>query len=75
MKGKPLEKKLRIYGYVVIFLLALLGARLAVVQLFNNESYQTQAKENRIRLLPKHKLVKKGEFPFRVFSRLFHHQS
>jgi penicillin-binding protein 2 len=52
MKGKPLEKKLRIYGYVVIFLLALLGARLAVVQLFNNESYQTQAKENRIRLLP-----------------------
>ena len=45
MKGKPLEKKLRIYGYVVIFLLALLGARLAVVQLFNNESYQTQAKK------------------------------
>lgn len=37
---------------MVIFLLALLGARLAVVQLFNNESYQTQAKENRIRLLP-----------------------
>lgn len=52
MKAKELDKKLQVYGYVVLFLLLILGARLAVVQLFNNETYQTQAKENRIRLLP-----------------------
>ncbi|NLO21348.1 MAG: penicillin-binding protein 2 [Syntrophomonadaceae bacterium] len=52
MRAKELENKIKIYGYVVIILLALLGTRLSVVQLFNNETYQTQAKENRIRLLP-----------------------
>ncbi len=52
MKAEELDKKLKTYAYIVILLLALLGVRLAVVQLFNNETYQTQAKENRIRLLP-----------------------
>ncbi len=52
MKAEELDKKLRAYTYIVIMLLTLLGVRLAVVQLFNNETYQTQAKENRIRLLP-----------------------
>jgi penicillin-binding protein 2 len=52
MKAEEMEKKLKVYTLAVILLLALLGGRLAVVQLFNNETYQTQAKENRIRLLP-----------------------
>ncbi len=52
MKVEGWEKNLKVYSYLVILLLAILGARLAVVQLFNNETYQTQAKENRIRLLP-----------------------
>ncbi|KUG02944.1 penicillin-binding protein 2 (pbp-2) [hydrocarbon metagenome] len=52
MKAEELDKKLKVYTYIVILLLTLLGVRLAVVQLFNNETYQTQAKENRIRLLP-----------------------
>ncbi len=52
MKADELNKKLKVYAYIVILLLTLLSVRLAVVQLFNNETYQTQAKENRIRLLP-----------------------
>ncbi len=52
MKAEELDKKLKVYTYLVILLLTLLGVRLAIVQLFNNETYQTQAKENRIRLLP-----------------------
>ena len=51
MKAAELRSKLKIYSYVVIALLAILGIRLAVVQLFYNEVYQTQAKDNRIRLV------------------------
>lgn len=52
MKAEELNKKLKVYTYLIILLLVLLVVRLAVVQLFNNETYQTQAKENRVRLLP-----------------------
>lgn len=52
MKAEELEKKLNKYAVVLIMLLFVLAGRLAVVQLFNNESYQTQAKENRVRLIP-----------------------
>lgn len=50
MKTK-LKKNLMIYSYVVIGLLAILCIRLAFVQLVQNDVYQTQAKENRIRLV------------------------
>lgn len=43
---------IKIYAYIIIVLLILLGLRLAVVQLFHNDVYQTKAKDNRIRLLP-----------------------
>ncbi len=52
MKAEELNEKLKAYTYLIILLLILLVVRLAVVQLFNNETYQTQAKENRVRLLP-----------------------
>ena len=42
---------MKIYSWIIIGLLTILCVRLAVVQLFYNETYQTQAKENRIRLL------------------------
>lgn len=48
---KSLKKNLKIYSWIIIGLLTILCVRLAVVQLFYNETYQTQAKENRIRLL------------------------
>lgn len=51
MKASVLKSKLKVYSYVVVALLAILGIRLAVVQLFYNEVYQTQAKDNRIRLV------------------------
>jgi len=51
MKADELAKKIRVYAYIVIILLTVLLVRLAVVQLFNNETYQIQAKDNMIRLL------------------------
>ncbi|MEN6348572.1 MAG: penicillin-binding protein 2 [Syntrophomonas sp.] len=52
MKPADLKTNLKIYACVVALLLSVLCIRLAVVQLFNNDVYQTQAKENRIRLVP-----------------------
>lgn len=52
MKTDELEKKLKKYVVASVILLFILAGKLAVVQLFNNESYQTQAKENRVRLIP-----------------------
>lgn len=46
-----LKKILKVYSFIIIGLLLILCLRLAIVQLFHNETYQTQAKENRIRLL------------------------
>lgn len=51
MKLKTIQTKLKVYSYIVIALLAVLCARLAVVQIFHQQAYQTQAKENRIRLV------------------------
>src|SRR5665647_1391943 len=51
MKQGELNTKLRIYAYIIIGLLAVLCIRLAVVQLFYSDEYQTKAKENRIRLV------------------------
>lgn len=51
MKADELKRKLRIYSYIVILLMVVLCVRLMVIQLFDNERYQTQAKENRIRLI------------------------
>jgi penicillin-binding protein 2 len=51
MKQGELNTKLRIYTYIIIGLLAVLCLRLAVVQLFYSDEYQTKAKENRIRLV------------------------
>ncbi len=51
MKQLELKTKLKIYAYIIIGLLAVLCVRLAVVQLFYSDEYQTKAKENRIRLV------------------------
>ncbi len=51
MKSDEFKKRLKIYAALVIFLLLILTIRLAIVQLFYNDVYQTQAKENRIRLV------------------------
>lgn len=51
MKSNKLEKRFKIYSYVIIGLLAILSIKLAILQLWHNEIYQTQAKQNRIRLL------------------------
>lgn len=51
MKPDVVKKKLKIYSTVIIILLGALCIRLAVVQLFYNNVYQTQAKENRVRLV------------------------
>lgn len=52
MKTLPLQNRLKIYIYFICALLAVLGLRLAVVQIFYSEEYQTKASANRIRLLP-----------------------
>lgn len=52
MSTRSLESKLKIYSYFVVALLVILGLRLAMVQLFLNDEYKIQAKDNRIRLVP-----------------------
>ncbi|NLV22193.1 MAG: penicillin-binding protein 2 [Syntrophomonadaceae bacterium] len=52
MKTPMLQNRLKTYIYIVCALLVVLGLRLAVVQIFYSEKYQTKASENRIRLLP-----------------------
>ncbi len=51
MKPKTIQTRLKVYSYIVMALLAVLCVRLAVVQFFHQQAYQTQAKENRIRLV------------------------
>jgi penicillin-binding protein 2 len=48
---RKIKHKLKVYSYIVLGLLIVLLIKLAVLQLFHNEFYQTQAKDNRIRLL------------------------
>lgn len=52
MKQKNLDHRLKVYASLIFGLLVVLGLKLAVVQLFQNDVYQAQAKENRIRLVP-----------------------
>jgi len=52
MEASSMKNKLKIYSCVAVVLLGLLCLRLVYVQLLHNEVYQTQAKENCIRLLP-----------------------
>lgn len=51
MKKEEMRARAKIYLYLVIGLMAVLLVRLTIIQLFDNEIYQTQAKENHIRLL------------------------
>lgn len=51
MKQGNLKIKLKIYTGIIIGLLAILGLRLAVVQLFLGDVYKTRAKDNQIRLV------------------------
>jgi penicillin-binding protein 2 len=51
MRTSNLNLKLKIYAGIVIGLLVLLCLKLAVVQLFYSDVYQTKAKENSIRLV------------------------
>jgi len=51
MRSNDLDLKLKIFSGVIIGLLAVLCIKLAIVQLFYSDVYQTKAKENRIRLV------------------------
>lgn len=51
MKPAEMKSKLRFYTILVIFLMGFLSVRLAFVQLFRNEAYQTRAKDNSVRLV------------------------
>lgn len=51
MKSNDINFKLNIFKWTVGVLLAVLCIKLAVVQLFYSDIYQTEAKENRIRLV------------------------
>ncbi|MFY9323317.1 MAG: penicillin-binding protein 2, partial [Syntrophomonadaceae bacterium] len=51
MKPHELSNRLKIYIYIVIALMTILCLRLTIIQLFDNERYQAQAKENRLRLV------------------------
>lgn len=51
MRTSDLHFKLKVYGGIVVLLLAVLCLKLAVVQLFYSDIYQTKAKENRLRLV------------------------
>lgn len=51
MKADELKARLKVYSYLVVILLVALCVRLTIIQLFDNERYQTQAKDNRIRLV------------------------
>ena len=51
MKHNELKRKMKIYSYIIIGLLAVLCLRLTDIQLLKNDVYQTQAKDNRIRLV------------------------
>ncbi|MDO4540950.1 MAG: penicillin-binding transpeptidase domain-containing protein [Syntrophomonadaceae bacterium] len=50
MEGKQLQKRLIVYGAVVVALLLLLVMRLAIVQIVYGDDYQIQAQDNLIRL-------------------------
>ncbi len=52
MQTQSLQSRLKLYIYAICALLVLLGVRLAIVQIFYTDEYQTKASENRIRLLP-----------------------
>ncbi len=51
MKKNDLDTRLRTYAGIIFILLAILGVKLAFVQLLQNDVYQAQAKENRLRLV------------------------
>ncbi len=52
MRPADFKSRLRVYTIIVIALLGILSLRLAIVQLFANQAYQTKAKDNSIRLVP-----------------------
>lgn len=51
MRPNDINFKLKVYAGVVIGLMTILCVKLAIVQLFYSDIYQTKAKENRIRLV------------------------
>jgi len=52
MNAGKQKQNLKIYMYFIIALLGLLCLKLAVVQIFNTDLYQTKARDNRVRLVP-----------------------
>ena len=51
MEKKAIEKRMRIFLYIVIALFAVLVTRLAYMQLLQNDKYSTLARENRMRFI------------------------
>ena len=51
MEKKAIEKRMRIFLYIVVALFLVLGARLAYMQLLQNDKYSTLARENRMRFI------------------------
>lgn len=52
MKAGQVKMKMKFYMYFIIALLCLLVIKLAIVQIFNTDLYQTKARDNRVRLVP-----------------------
>ena len=51
MRSNDLNFKLKVFAGIVVGLMVVLCVKLAIVQLFYSDIYQTKAKENRIRLV------------------------
>lgn len=52
MEKKSVEKRMRVFLYVVVLVFLILVSRLAYIQLLQNDKFTTFARENRMRLIP-----------------------
>lgn len=52
MEKKSVEKRMRVFLYVVVLVFLVLVSRLAYIQLLQNDKFTTFARENRMRLIP-----------------------
>ena len=51
MERKAIEKRMRIFLYIIVVMFAILVSRLAYMQLLQNDKYSTLARENRMRFI------------------------
>ncbi|MDF9408305.1 penicillin-binding protein 2 [Pelotomaculum isophthalicicum JI] len=51
MEKKTVERRMRVFLYIVIFIFVVLVSRLAYMQLLQNDKFSTMARENRMKLI------------------------